>query len=269
MPLLDPGRGGSHREASTRTNTRQALNPREPANRRLPDPHQHSPLRGQLQPIPPPLPQGRESTSPGNLRNVPGWTRPWCPGSALVLCHEDAVEFGKVGWDIGEDGLERVPSGSVRPQASRTGPKRNRWPDLQAFDDRLVEIELRRDGISRQVNELSAASPSGTRRSSPAGTRTTSKASGPSREPPSLSSRLAICEPSTPLSVFAAGDCGANERGSLTATCRRPEHPTRCFLEGLGPGIPDRFSRHATKGRQLDADRKDVCLGRRSPRRPR
>jgi hypothetical protein len=75
-----------------------------------------------------------------------------------VLCHEDAVEFGKVGWDIGEDCLERVPSGSVRPQASRIGPKRNRWRDLQAVDDQLVEIELRRDGISRQVNELSASS---------------------------------------------------------------------------------------------------------------
>jgi hypothetical protein len=34
------------------------------------------------------------------------------------------------------------------------GPKRNRWIELQAFDEQLVEIERRREELGREIAEL-------------------------------------------------------------------------------------------------------------------
>ena len=36
------------------------------------------------------------------------------------------------------------------------GPKRNRWSELQAFDEQLVEIERRREELGREIGELIA-----------------------------------------------------------------------------------------------------------------
>ena len=39
----------------------------------------------------------------------------------------------------------------------RVGPKRNRWSDLQRYDEQLVEFEQRREQLNRQIGELRGA----------------------------------------------------------------------------------------------------------------